>query len=1798
MPLNPIEFAHEVNDQFLKYQLTAFPLTDPELAEQARSLLRGPLGTSPLIKGPFVSLSRSFKMGRNLHDLAAAGIVHPALPGLTEYPQMFAHQDDVLTQVKAGNHCLVSTGTGSGKTEAFLYPILDHCLRLRDEGAPDGVVAVLVYPMNALAMDQLDRLRNMLVGSGVSFGLYIGATPADEGDVANVVRMKSNEGRDEYPRYQKKYASHENIVISPPEERLTEREMSERPPRILLTNVNQLELLLTRGKDLGMFVNAPLKFLVFDEAHTYSGAVGAEVTCLIRRIRAFCGKSADEVTCIGTSATITDPETGEDAGIAFGHRFFGVDPGRIVLVPEQYQEEQFPARRSIPSPPAADTIGLLERILGALEEEDENSLRDCYQQLTGQTLPTEGDLHINLYEALKANEYIYAIFNQLGKPAELREAIQSVAIRLGRDINKTDDQAQGELLCYLSLGAAAEKDDNPLLRPKVHYFVRGLEGAVIHFEPRNGSDAGFYPKLYLSLSKALETDALEPTSCPPVLVCKNCGQHFFAGHFQEFAIENGELSGGQAEGDNVIWEPIDESDDASRVLFTNRFISEIDDEDGSAHEKLENKRYEAFFCRWCGTLHKHGGSCQNPKCKRVGELVPVWVLAQHSRVHTCPSCGQKGRQIGERVAEPIRPLRAVTVSDVHILAQNMVNAVEQERQKLIVFSDNRQDAAFQAGWMQDHARRYRLRHLIYDYVSACPAPCSLSDILESLLKLFREDRDLAKSLAPEVYAGRTEDAFGKALEDLLRYYLRIALVREWTTGFKQRDSLEIWGLARVVYAGVDTESKWIRAKASELEISPEELVDGVSALLDCYRRNRVFFDKLAPIYSRWWKEGDDEVQRGFIPFFDFPPKGIKEQKDANDKDSYVMQFRSDRGQTLAMNFITKWGIAPEKRQQFLADLWQYLASDTGVFAPVTLVSNKGKALQGAGGVRQVDSSKLGIVTQKTRFRCSVCQRVHSRNTPGAVCTAMHCKGRLAEEVPPADDYNVALLDLPFSMLNAQEHSAQVPPKTRDAIEKQFKSKQGRVNCLVATPTLELGVDIGALDMVLMRNTPPKPSNYWQRAGRAGRRHRMAIIYTYCRRSSHDSYFFDDPMRMLQGVIEAPRFNLRNEVMLRKHVHAAVLSQMIRISRNPDDYGVGKDDAQDVQEILREVFPDYIADYLFIEGKNYRNKPYDISRLAAAVGKHSEVLLNAVKSIFALYWPEQDLPAVGNEALRETILQMPERLQEVVDRLYGRLMWVVQVRRNLLEQEDRGLLDEYEKRVRTRCERYIDSLAARTIGTYTLSVLATEGFLPGYGVYEGSVRAFASKSFSGAEGRPDFDLPRPPSIAVREFVPGNLIYANSGRYRTTLFHFPVGEQQTDPDEYVVDVEHERIAEAKRTAESAGQYGGQSVSHLPGVPICDTDISYVSRITDEEQNRFQLPVAILGYLKTGHRGGIRYASDESEMQLRYAQHIRLVNVGPADLARRGTLGYPICLVCGAARSPYASTSELEHFTSIHKERCGRTPEMIGFSADATVDGLLFQGIQDKASAVNLGEALRVGASQVLEMDNEDLQTLVVAQADESYHLFVYDPMPGGSGLLQQILERWTELIERAMATLNECPSQCERSCYDCMRTYRNAYYHGLLDRHSAAELLHTLHSHPVKQDTIPQVQDISAGGTGHPTNDGEADLGQMLLDAGFPEFLHQNEIHIGPPFGSTTPDLFYEDPVNDVRLAVYLDGLSVGIHGNAEQRKVDNMIRMQLEDQDVEVVEIASSDLTDPEAMKLHFKRIARKLRRSDLREKFQ
>jgi ATP-dependent helicase YprA (DUF1998 family) len=171
MPINPVQFALSVCDEFLRYLFSAFPLSDPELAQQARSLLERPSSLDiPLVKGPFVSLSESFAKGDSIQQLAGAGMLHPAMPALIGFPTMYLHQQQVFRAVRAHQHVLVATGTGSGKTESSLYPIVDDLLRQRDAGQLAGVAAILVYPMNALVNDQLDRLRELLGGTGITFG--------------------------------------------------------------------------------------------------------------------------------------------------------------------------------------------------------------------------------------------------------------------------------------------------------------------------------------------------------------------------------------------------------------------------------------------------------------------------------------------------------------------------------------------------------------------------------------------------------------------------------------------------------------------------------------------------------------------------------------------------------------------------------------------------------------------------------------------------------------------------------------------------------------------------------------------------------------------------------------------------------------------------------------------------------------------------------------------------------------------------------------------------------------------------------------------------------------------------------------------------------------------------------------------------------------------------------------------------------------------------------------------------------------------------------------------------------------------------------------------------------------------------------------------------------------------------------------------------------------------------------------------------------------------------------------------
>ncbi len=1790
---NPIKFANDVNTRFLNYQHTAFPLSDPDLSEQAKKLLKGGVDFQPLIKGPYLSISKSFKWGRNLKDLAEQGLVHQALPGLAEFPQMFIHQDKALDSILKGKHCLISTGTGSGKTESFLYPIFNHCLKLRDDGAPEGVVAILVYPMNALAMDQLYRLRSMLAGSGISFGMYIGTTAADQSALRNVHRMQPNEGKKEYKELAKRFSEDELIQISPPEERITENEISKKPPRILLTNVKQLELLLTRAKDIQIFHQAPLKYLVFDEAHTYSGIAGAEVSCLIRRLRAISGKTSDEVISIGTSATIVDPELGEEAGKIFAQRFFGINADKIELIQEEYEEEEFPKERYKPNLPSVDAVELLDNILSALEKEDNDAISEAYYKLTGKLISDKNDITLSLYNSLKENEYIYQVFNKLTKPLSVKEAVNFIQRLLARTNYMATDQTSAEMLCYLTLGASAQKEGNPLLRPKIHYFVKGLEGAVVGFDKDQNTDER-NTRLFLSKEKAIDALAYDDKAFLPILVCKTCGQHYFEGYYRDFTFDHGKVSGGQAEGDNTIWTPADEQQEY-RVLLTDRFVAQIEDEEDLLTDRIERKTDEVYVCSHCGTLQKNNEKyCSNPKCKRVSTLKKLLavILDESRNLKSCPSCGARSKSSG-RIIEPIRPLRAVTVSDVHILAQNMINTQSTDNQKMIVFTDNRQDAAFQAGWMQDHARRYRFRHLIYEYLNAKNSTVSITDIEHHLFEILSQDKNLGLMLAPEVYEFYSDETYSQEFINQLRYFIRIQLIRELGTSFTQKEGLEPWGLLNIVYQGVDGENEWIKSWSEKIGLNTEELASSISSLLDVFRRNRYIFDNKAPIFSRAWREGDREIQLGYLPLImgpsgnGIPPKGLIEWPDQT-RTSYQAYFRSLRGQSLPVNFIKKWNLSQDILEGFLSELWKFFVDHTKILKPIILKTSTNRDLNAGQPVYQIDSSKVGIRTQWAKYHCSLCQRIHSRPTVNNVCTAMHCRGNLVLREPSNENYNIDLLNNPFSMLMAQEHTAQVPAKRREEIEREFKKKSGRFNCLVATPTLELGVDIGALDMVLMRNVPPLASNYWQRAGRAGRRQRLAVVYTYCRRSDHDQYFFEEPLRILEGVISTPKFNMRNEIMLRKHIHATVLSELIKIAiKKQSDPLHSETEIQEVKEILSDAFPTFIKSYLFESDGTYLKKPKDVSSLKIIIKKNEDRLVENALRVFREYWPEEDKSITDPEKLRSFILEMTSRLQEVVNLMHTRMLWAYNTQEKFLKYQNQRLLSPEEEKVLNRCKNFLKDLNRESQDNYTLNVLSEEGYLPGYGLYGGGIKAFAHQSYvGGGKNHPDFELSRASTIAVREFVPGNMIYANNGRFKVVIYRMTAFDENIKGRKFLINLEKGKTYIKDLTENSSIQYSGSNLHELSASPISDCDVHYISRISDEELNRFQMPVTLLGELKRSRRGGSAYKVGDKEIKLLIGQSLQLVNVGPVDQSAKGKLGYPICTVCGGTRSPYSSDAELNHFRDMHSQRCGKEPVNIGLFAEAKVDGILIKQLESQSAAANLAEGIIVGSNLLLEMERGDLGYVIIQETDETFSLFIYDPMPGGSGLLNQIIGNWDKVINVSIGSLVDCPNKCETSCYSCLRTYYNVFNHSLLDRIQAQQILSQYSGNPIFNYDIPAEEEVrhTETNTGS-TNIGEKSLGTMLVEAGLPKFQEQVRISIGPPYHSTVPDLYFEDSVNNLSIAIYLDGLSREIHGNAERRRMDLIVRNILESKGIKVIEIASSDLNDPEIMNLHIIRIS-------------
>ena len=956
--------------------------------------------------------------------------------------------------------------------------------------------------------------------------------------------------------------------------------------------------------------------------------LGAETACLIRRLRACCRTDPARTTCIATSATIVDPDDPQ-AGRGFAGRFFGVSADSVTTVGEAYETEVWAEGRFTPPASEEDTAAILDRVVRAVDgTPTAPAVGDVYRALAGEELATGAWPEV-LHAALSRNEIVLGLNVELATPRALEELPPALEARVGRPVT------EAEILAWLTLGAAARRDGRPLLRPVVHGFVRGIGGAVVSFPVESDG-----PRLWLAAEddRAAE-DADQRLAQFPVTTCTVCGQHYYIAFLKDFTFIRRRPGGGDAGAGGTCWEHQERQLGGRRVVLVDALIGEADeDEDATAPHA---RTAPLHFCRSCGAAHPAAVS-RCLACGRRGDTVRLLAVRQHEQrpgvLTSCLSCKSPGSTPGGgRYREPARPVRAINVADVHVLAQDMVHRAQ--RPRLLVFCDNRQDAAFQAGWMKDHARRFRLRALMAEGIR--DSPQSIGDLVAHLDDRLESDEALSRALIPEVWEVARREHAGGRHEHERRKYLRFQVLREVTLASRQALGLEPWGRMKVEYAGLDASLPWLQERAHALGISAEHLREGVAGVLDYLRRRRALHDPQHGIFTRYWKDGDREVQQGYLPNLR-GPAGTKLRREATEKPALVIQWLSEAGQTTMRQVTRKWGVPADATGPFLESLFAFVV-ERALLIPVRLKGSQERPLPNVSGVHQVNADRLRLSTNRGVWRCRSCRRTTTRGTPHARCMAWRCDGTLSWVREDEDNYDLQLLDGAYSMLRSEEHTAMVPADERERLENLFKGDSEAVNCLVCTPTLELGIDIGRLDSVLMRNVPPLPANYRQRAGRAGRRHRMAVDLTYCRPVSHDRAYFAEPLKLLDGRIDAPAFNLRNDVMVAKHVHATIIGAL---------HGYGRDSARPdgeraaIRDVLHRCLPRQVEPYLFEDGE-VRSAPFAFGALRELVEQHAGDLATRVEAVFRQGWPAEDAGVATPDALRAHVDAFIDNLEGVV-----------------------------------------------------------------------------------------------------------------------------------------------------------------------------------------------------------------------------------------------------------------------------------------------------------------------------------------------------------------------------------------------------------------------------------------------------------------------------------------------------------------------------------------------------------------------
>lgn len=1532
--MDAIETSARVRAAYLRYLETLLPVRDSAIREALAAALAA---DDALVRGPFLEATPPFAAGCSIKELIEEGLLPPSLErldvpgGLPLTRPLYVHQEQALRKALMGRNLVVATGTGSGKTESFMLPILARLMAEQAAGSlqTPGVRALLLYPMNALANDQMKRLRTLLAGMPeVTFGRYIGET-----------RTTDEQARDAFTQ---QFPGME----PPPNELLSRKAMQARPPHLLITNYAMLEYLLLRPADTGLFDANPdsWQLIVLDEAHVYDGASGIEVGMLLRRLKDRVARGRD-LQFLLTSATVGGRDAGPEVAKFAAHL---TGASFTYSVDDVEQDVVWATRRPVEVDGAWGPLPVETYARAVVADDPELALRPH--------LP-EGAR--SAATAMAAESRLLALRQTLAAgPA----AVDQLSEQLFGDRTRATDL---ERMVALS-SRLLHDDGTPLLSARYHLWARATEGAFVCLDPSG-------PHVWLTRH---ETCPSCEGACAELGVCKRCNATYLVG------------STTRRDGDVYLVPRQARQTPSWFILSEAAQIAPLADEDDETLERIDAALGELvghWWCSRCGRLHD-----EEPVSCGCGGRALRHVLQVPRDGRSCALCG------GRSNAGQIRLFESGRDAAVAVLATELYQQLPEDPsvaepgggRKLLLFADSRQDAAYFAPYLEG------------SYEQLIRRTCLLSGL--EVATRYDDEVDCEEVIRAARKVAEDHEFFhwNATSGDKLRRvgtWLQAELIPVVST-----TSLEGLGLLAI---DVNRHSAWqVPAPLLALGLDEREAWDLIFELL------RTLRDQGALTAPEGVDPDDDlfEPRKGPIYVRGAGPNSARR----------ILSWMPGRGVNRRLDYLRKvmaaLGHADTPAEPILEGLWRWL-----VDGEPTLLSPRQHKVEGP--VQQVNHELLRLrqVTDTAPiYRCATCRKLAPRAVRG-VCSTYGCGGRLDSWSPPAaatdaHHYRTLARGLTPIPLSVREHTAQWAPAEAARIQQEFVD--GKVNALSCSTTFELGVDVGELESVVLRNVPPRTSNYLQRAGRAGRRATSAaLVLTYAQQRSHDLTFYRDPTTMIAGRIQPPHVAVTNPRIAERHAYSVAMAAFLRhdAQAHPTPTKVGEFFARDGGDAPADRLDAYL-----------RELPFEV--------------VDAIRHVVP---PALHADLAAGEGWAE---RMRALLETTGTRFRAELEEYQQLEQEASRAGRHPLAAMYQRVGRTLRSRNLFA----TLGSHNL--------LPKYGFPVDSVELATGHIPVPEAGK--LALDRDLGLAISDYAPGNEIVAGGWLWKSAgVARLP--NRDLDSRHFAscgCGWYREEIGPfAVEQCEACGRSGGDA----PKVRVYVVpEFGFVAEKTDKPKRPTSRPARTYsGAVFLTESAG---ADDPAVLQLpggvvraftRERQRMVVVNQGP------NRAGFLICDWCGTGQA-VAGRRQKSHRHPRTGRECVGPLRMVSLAHRFETDVLVLDvsGPVDYVSHDVWWSTLYAvieAAATKLEISRDDLDgTLQVA--DGVPRLVLYDNVPGGAGHVSRVHLQIDEVLKAAHRRVADCECGRETSCYRCLRGFRNQWRHDVLRRGPVADLFDRL------------------------------------------------------------------------------------------------------------------------------------------------